>query len=165
MARIVVRQNTEGYIQAGVFHPIRSGAGYDPSYLSDDREYTRERKRRKATAKKAKKTAKRKPVAKKKAKARKKNPSPRGVRMYSIGYDTKAVIAKAQARADSTGKPVNVYEKIADRRGKPVTRWAYTAKPRASNPASFPIGRFVKVEKVRVNKDGTVSILKKKGSR
>lgn len=104
MARIVVRRNTEGFISGGVFHPIRTGAGYDAGRLSDDHEYQRERKRKKATAKK-----KKKPVAKKKAKAKTK--------------------------------------RVAKRK----------------NPASFPIGRFVKVEKVRMNRDGTISVLKKKG--
>lgn len=79
-----VLRNTAGYIQGGVFHPIRGGAGYDPTMVGEKAKP----KKRKAAAKKKKPVAKKKTVKggfyakavkkaapKKKKKAARKNPS------------------------------------------------------------------------------------------
>jgi hypothetical protein len=156
MARIRVVRNTEGTIYGGVFHPYRSGAEYDAGRLdSESAEYKRERARARLKKRKATATKKKKPAAKKKAKAKvKRKSNPR------MSFSTEKA-ARSFARKH-VGAAV-----IAIQRPGYKTIWQvhYSAKhPSAGNP-SFPVGRFVKVEKVRVNKDGTVSILKKKGSR
>lgn len=46
-----LRRNTAGFIEGGVFHPIRSGAGYDPSMVGESRK--RKPAKRKAAKKKA----------------------------------------------------------------------------------------------------------------